>query len=158
MSEPGKYTIRPCRDSDFVTLRRLIHDTIDISYAAAYPPRAVAFFKSFHGQDQIRARNRDGTVLVIDEDNTLTATGSVVDNEIFAVFVHPDKQGGGRGRALMMALEELARRNGIAETELSVSLPSYDFYRGLGYEIVEKRSRDVGEGQCLDYWMARKPL
>jgi hypothetical protein len=41
---------------------------------------------------------------------------------------------------------------------LSVSLPSRRFYEALGYEIVEERSIDVGEGQRLDFWQAHKAL
>jgi hypothetical protein len=42
--------------------------------------------------------------------------------------------------------------------ELSVSLPSRRFYENLGYELVEACSIDVGEGQRLDFWKARKML
>jgi hypothetical protein len=58
----------------------------------------------------------------------------------------------------MGELENRAKARGCKELELSVSLPSKRFYEKLGYEMIEKRSLDVGEGQTLDYWMARKPL
>ena len=58
----------------------------------------------------------------------------------------------------MQRLEDQARAEGVVESELSVSLPSLKFYQRLGYEIVEERSRDLGEGQRLDFWAARKTL
>ena len=58
----------------------------------------------------------------------------------------------------MQDLEEEARQRGVTETELSVSLPSKRFYEGLGYEMVEERSKDVGEGQQLNFWKAKKLL
>lgn len=158
MSKPAPFSIRRFRDTDIGALTRLIHETIDVSYAEVYPPRAVQFFKAFHAEQDILERSRAGTVLVVEEDGELTATGSMVDGEIFAVFVAPNLQQGGRGKLLMQALEDEARAGGAMQSELSVSLPSMKFYRGLGYEIVEERSRDVGEGQRLDFWKARKPL
>ncbi|MCG8695352.1 MAG: GNAT family N-acetyltransferase [Minwuiales bacterium] len=150
--------IRKFQESDIGPLQRLIHDTIDISYAEVYPPRAVEFFKEFHAEDKILARSRAGTILVVEEDGELVGTGSIVDGEIFAVFVHPKCQSGGRGKALMQRLEDQARAEGVVESELSVSLPSLKFYQRLGYEIVEERSRDLGEGQRLDFWAAKKTL
>ena len=151
-------SIRRFRESDIGPLHRLIHETIDISYAEVYPPRAVEFFKKFHAEDKILERGRVGTILVVEEDGELVGTGSIVDGEIFAVFVHPKCQSGGRGKALMQRLEDQARAEGVVESELSVSLSSLKFYQGLGYEVVEERSRDLGEGQQLDFWAAKKKL
>lgn len=58
----------------------------------------------------------------------------------------------------MKALEDEARASGVTEIALSVSLPSKRFYESLGYKIVEEKSRDVGEGQRLDFWKAVKQL
>ena len=41
---------------------------------------------------------------------------------------------------------------------ISVSLPSRGFYERLGYVILEECSIDVGEGEKLDYWQAKKKL
>jgi len=158
MSTQPLPTIRRFEDGDIAALKRLIMETIDVSYADVYPPRAVEFFKGFHAEEKILQRSRAGTVLVVEEEGELTATGSMVDGEIFAVFVAPNLQQGGRGKALMAALEREARDGGVTVSELSVSLPSMRFYQGLGYEIVEERSRDLGDGQRLDFWKARKRL
>ena len=150
--------IRPLEEVDVAALRRLICETIDISYAPVYPPKALVFFKAFHAEEKIQERAQRGTVLVAEADGDLIATGSLLDGEIFAVFVHPNRQGAGLGKALMARLEEDARAAGITESVLSVSLPSKRFYEGLGYEIVEECSRDLGDGQRLDFWKAKKRL
>jgi hypothetical protein len=41
---------------------------------------------------------------------------------------------------------------------LSVSLPSRTFYVRRGYAVSEMLSGDMGGGQTLDYWQARKSL
>ena len=58
----------------------------------------------------------------------------------------------------MRALEDRARRNGCDEVELSVSLPSEGFYLRLGYRLIEECSLDVGEGERLRFWKARRSL
>ena len=158
MNQSPQIYIRAFEEADAAALRRLIAETIDASYAPVYPPRALDFFKAFHAEEIILERAQCGTVLVAEADGDLIATGSLLDGEIFAVFVHPDRQGRGLGKALMARLEEDARAAGVTESLLSVSLPSKRFYEGLGYEIVEERSRDLGDDQRLDFWKAKKRL
>ena len=150
--------IRPFRRSDLVSLQRLIWETIDVSYSSVYPPRALEFFKDFHAEQKILERSEAGTVLIMVENGNLIATGSLVNGEIYAVFVHPSSQGVGHGKALMAVLEDEARASGISESVLSVSLPSKRFYNGLGYEIIQECSKDLGGGQRLDFWKAKKRL
>ena len=102
-------SIRRFRDSDLDQLVRLINETIGMSYAGVYPPRAVQFFKDFHSEGKIVDRSKAGMTLVIEENWDLVATGSLVGGEILAVFVHPRLQKGGRG-ALMKALEKRGAR------------------------------------------------
>lgn len=88
----------------------------------------------------------------------LIGTGSRVDDTIFAVFVDPGLQKGGRGKRLMTALEKAARDAGVVKTKLDISLPSRRFYESLGYVVTEEISRDLGDGQKLDFWKATKNL
>lgn len=150
--------IRAFRESDLLPLQQLMHQTIDACYVVVYPPRAVDFFKQFHSEEGIIERYRHGEILVVEQDGKMVATGSILGNEIFGVFVHPEFQRRGYGSTLMSALENKAKASGCLEISLSVSLPSRSFYERLGYEVLEACSLDVGEGQRLDYWMARKPL
>ena len=158
MSHSDDVSIRRLRERDLSQLMRLISEAIAISYAEVYPPRAVQFLKNFHSEKRIADRSKTGTTLVVEEDGELVATGSLVHGEILAVFVHPRLQKGGRGKALMKALENEARASGVTEIGLSISLPSKSFYESLGYKVVEEISRDVGGGQRLGFWKAVKQL
>src|SRR6267378_6894891 len=89
MNHSDDVSIRRFQESDLCQLVRLISETIGISYAAVYPPRAVQFFKDFHSEKKIADRSKTGTTLVVEEDGGLVATGSLVGGEILAVFVHP---------------------------------------------------------------------
>ncbi len=155
---PGDIRLRPFRDSDLESVRHLIEKTIDACYSGTYPPRAVAFFKEHHSKENIIGRTRVGEFLVLLGGGKLIATGSLAEGEISGVFVDPQFQRSGIGARMMRALEGRAVENGWAEVHLDVSLPSRGFYERLGYQIMEERSIDVGGGERLDYWHAKKRL
>lgn len=150
--------IRKFRVSDVGAVRDLILHTIDVSYSSVYPPRAVQFFKDFHSEAKIIERHQKGEILVLEKNGKVIGTGSVVDADIFGVFVHPEFQHQRHGKSLMQELEKEAIVSGISEVILSVSLPARRFYESLGYEIIEDLTIDIGEGQNLDYWEAKKSL
>ena len=94
--------IRPFHKDDLAALHRMICNTIEFSYTGIYPPRAVAFFKSYHSEKKIIERSRAGEVLVITgpagSGGSILATGSLTGAEISGVFVHPDHQRKGYGQ------------------------------------------------------------
>jgi len=110
---------------------------------------------SFHtvGADELA-----GVMLVAEREGTVVATGALAGCEILGVFVDPPYQGCGYGKAVMRALEERARGMACEQVELSVSLPSKAFYESLEYRMIEECSIAVGEGECLRFWKAKKPL
>jgi len=150
--------IRLFLKTDLTPLHRMISDTIDTSYSDVYPPRAVQFFKEYHSDKRILERSRTGEILIIEKEGSIVATGSLVGNEILAVFVNPGIQRQGYGRKIMDELENRLKAKGVSEIILSVSLPSRKFYKKLEYEILPECSIDVGEGQYLYYWPGRKSL
>ena len=150
--------IRRMHESDAAGVARLIERTLEVSYAGVYPPSAVGFFKAFHSEAKIRQRLREGEILVVEQAGRAIATGAIVAGEIFGVFVDPDRQHSGLGKALMQDLEARARAQGYEEAVLSVSLPSRRFYESLGYTGFEERSKDLGDGERLAFWQARKAL
>jgi GNAT superfamily N-acetyltransferase len=151
-------TIREFGENDLIAVRDLIHRTIDYCYFRDYPVRAIEYFKEFHSENNILQRFKNGTILVAEQHGNIIGTGSIVGFEIFGVFVHPEFQHFGHGKELMWYLEDKARGKKCCELNLSVSLPSIRFYETLGYTMVKKCSIDIGDGQQLCYWMAKKTL
>lgn len=158
MAEPESTCIREFRRADVTSIAQLIHRTIDACYTGVYPPRAVQFFKDFHSPSGILKRSKEGDILVMERAGDVIATGAIVENEIYAVFVEPTEQGRGHGRTIMHELETRAKAKGNRALSLSVSLPSRKFYERLGYEVHDKEHIDVGEGQRLNFWKAKKSL
>ena len=95
---------------------------------------------------------------MVEEDDFILATGSLVGEEITGVFVHPAHQGQGYGKAIMVELERRAKAKGLSDVSLSVSLPSRKFYEHLGYNMLAENALDVGEDQYLNYWPGQKTL
>jgi ribosomal protein S18 acetylase RimI-like enzyme len=143
---------------DVASIQRLIHATIEASYAGVYPPRAVRHFKEFHSAERIRERQAAGAILVAEQDGQVVATGAIVGADISGVFVHPEFQQRGIGGQVMDRLEGDAEIAGRGSVRLDVSLPSKGFYESRGYRLLESCSIDVGEGERLDYWTAEKWL
>ena len=139
-------------------INRLIYATIDASYSDVYPEKAVRFFKRVHSKARIAKRSKKGEILVLERDGIILATGAAIGHEIVGVFVNPNDQGHGFGKAIMGKLEKRIRANGYSEVVLDISLPSRKFYEALGYEIFKDCSIDVGDGQHLAFWQARKAL
>jgi GNAT superfamily N-acetyltransferase len=150
--------MRDFRPADVLPVRQLIHGTIDAAYSGYYPPRAVAYFKLYHSEESILGRSREGEVLVIELDGEIVATGTLGGDEILGVFVDPAYQRRGYGETIVRELERRAKANSCTCCTLNVSLPSRGFYEGLGYQIGEDCSADMGEGQHLDYWVGTKLL
>ena len=150
--------LRSFASADLEVVKRLIDETIDACYVGVYPPNAVRFFKEHHSCDRIREGAGNGYTVVLEDLGRIVGTGTLVRDHVSRVFVAVDAQGRGYGKAIMDALEDRARADGVTMIELSASLPSTRFYERLGYELYEEASIDVGEGQTLDFWRARKSL
>jgi ribosomal protein S18 acetylase RimI-like enzyme len=158
VTEPGDVRIREFRESDLSSVRKLIHHTINVCYTGVYPARVLQFFKNFHSDRGIRERAEEGDMVVMERAAEVIGTGGIVGNHIYGVFVEPMFQRRGYGKAIMRELETRAQLGGHREVVLDVSLPSREFYDGLGYEVFEEACLDVGEGQHLDFWKAKKAL
>lgn len=152
--------IRPFERNDLHALHHMICETIDVSYSGVYPPLAVGFFKKHHSEKKIAERSVVGEILVLisERDGSIIATGALIDSEIIGVFVRPDHQRQGYGKAIMTQLEQMAMEKGLHKLSLSISLPSRQFYEHLGYKVLDERVIAVGEGEFLRYWAGEKEL
>lgn len=136
----------------------MIQATIDGSYPAYYPKRAVQFFKEYHSEPNIHKRNQRGDIIVIEKEGKIVATGSLVQDEITGVFVLPAKQRSGLGKQIMLELESRAKSKEISMITLHVSLPARKFYEKLKYTLSDQQATEVGDGQQLKYWIGKKRI
>jgi len=85
----------------------------------------------------------------------VVGVGALDGSEIKRVYVGPQTQGLGVGRALLRVLEAEARRSGLAEVRLDASPSSEAFYASLGYEAHAHDGFTIGEATFRFVTMAK---
>ncbi len=139
-------------------IKELIYNTIDICYLVDYPKEAIKFFKEYHCDENILKGTAEGWTVVLEENNQIIGTGTIIDDHIIRVFVNPKFQKRGLGRLIMRELEEKAISTGVRAIKLDASLPSKKFYDSLGYATSEATYLEVENGEKLHYYKMEKVL
>jgi GNAT superfamily N-acetyltransferase len=91
-------------------------------------------------------------VLVALDGERVVATASLAGDVLRSVFVLPEMQGRGLGKALMKHVEGVARAAGVQQLRVPASLTAVPFYSALGYAVV----REVVDGDERTLVMARQ--
>ena len=78
-----------------------------------------------------------------DENGQAIACGRLQENEnktgqIRFMAVHPDHQGKGLGKKIVIFLEEEAKKMGLKKVELQARENAVDFYKSCNYSVAEK--------------------
>ena len=103
--------------------------------------------------------------LVAEEKQCLLGYGTLLFRQrsrrarLYSLCVHPDARGGGLGRQLVEALEEMATAYGRVELSLEVRADNriaLGLYRRMGFRL-ERWLEDYYEDGCAG-WQMRKPL
>ena len=78
--------------------------------------------------------------------------------KIHKLYIRPDRQGRGIGRALLDAAEDKARRESCDVLELRVNRanPAVNFYRRVGFETISEVNTPYGVYVLNDYILHRK--
>ena len=158
MSKQDNVTIRKFENSDLDAVSGLIQNTIDICYLDVYPKEAVRFFKDWHCDESVLKDAKEGYMIVLEVDNRIIGTGTVVGDEIKRVFVELAFQKNGLGMFLMQKLEEKALSAGIDVVKLDATLLAKKFYDLLSYVTLKETFLEVENGKKLDYYKMQKSL
>jgi GNAT superfamily N-acetyltransferase len=154
---------------DIVELRKLedelhrqalecILKTVEISNSPDYPQSVIEYqLQAHYTMDWIRKQMQSSYFIVALIEGKVVGTGSLDGDEIKAVFADPGHQRRGIGRAMMENLEEYARTMGLKEVMLKSSITAYDFYKRLGYRLVEELSEELLGDSVFTYLM-KKPV
>lgn len=141
---------------DIIELRKLegkfhrqalecIRRSVEISNSPDYPSSIIDFQLNIqYTMDWIKEKMQSRYFIVAMLDNQIVGTGSLEGDEIKAVFVDPDYQRRGIGRAIMEELERYGKSKGLQEIELNSTITAFEFYKKLQYRLVKEL---VGEYQ-----------
>jgi len=144
--------IRPAREADAEAISRVIVQTLRLSNAADYPPQVIERVAANFDAAGVRGLLESRQVFVALDDERVVATASLADDVVRSVFVLPEMQGRGVGKALMRYIEGVARAAGVQLLRVPASLTAVPFYAALGYTVI----REVVEGDERTQVMARE--
>lgn len=150
--------IKQAKQSDFKAVRYITQATIWSVYPKYYPAGAVQYFSAHHSDERIAEDIGNGIVyLLVDDGNQAAGTVTLRGNEICRLFVLPEQQHKGYGRALLAYAEKKAAENYDAAV-IDVSLPAKRVYLKSGYREVEYHTIETDNGDYLCYDVMRKEL
>lgn len=80
--------------------------------------------------------------------------------KIHKIYVLPNIQGKGIGKALLGAVSAIARQHGNEALTLNVNRhnPAVQFYQHIGFRIVGEEDIDIGNGFLMEDFIMEKPL
>lgn len=138
MSMPSQ---RPATEADLAVLWALRTRAVRISCASHYPPEVIDTWSAAAPPATMPLLVRAGGGIVAEDAGRLLGY-AVLDaetGEVDAVFVDPGAHGQGIGRALLAALEAMARAQDLDRLFLSASLNAVPFYERAGFRALRER-------------------
>lgn len=142
-------------DLKFVT--SIVCQTIQTIYSRYYPKGAVDFFLLHHREANITADIVSQNVFVLEVEKVLVGTVTIKEFEICRLFVLPQYQGKGYGRALLDFAEKLIAEK-YRKIRLDASLPAKEIYLKRGYRETESHSILTENGDYLFYDVMEKDI
>ena len=129
--------IRPFEDRDAAEWGRIFHAAVHGIGARDYTPaQCTAWSPEEAPADVIRQRARDGRTTWVAADQADVAQGFIElepDGHIDCFYIAPDHAGTGNGAALYAALEQEARRLGLARLYVEASEAARRFFLRQGF-------------------------
>ncbi len=129
----------------------ITHNTIRQIYPRYYPAGAVDFFIQHHQKERILNDILSGNVyILISNDSDTVGTVTINGNKINRLFVLPQYQGQGFGKALLDFAERVIFEN-YDKIVISASLPAKSIYLKRGYKETSFNTIAVNNGDFLCY-------
>ena len=145
--------IRRLREQDAQAVSELIITTIRISNTRDYPAEMMEELVKTQTAEHVLQRASWTHFYVAEENGTVIGCGAIGpywgkedESSLFSIFVHPEHQGKGIGKAIVRALErdEFALR--AKRIEIPASITGLPFYLKLGYGFKDGKE-EVDEEQ-----------
>mgnify|MGYP004648339049 CR=1 FL=1 len=142
------YTIRRVRPEDLEELTALVQRTLSHSLADHYDPAFIERHRQMHTIEYLTGQSREGRMHVA-RDNASgriigTATiesfwGEPTTGILLSIYVLPELQGKGIGRAMVKALEHDAEELHFERIAIFAYRNAIPFYERLGYALDDSR-------------------
>lgn len=142
---------------DHKLVAQMAGKTIQEVYPHYYPAGAVQFFLDFHSERQIEEALKTEQVYLLMEGDVILGTGSIRENEICRLFILPEHQGNGYGKAALDLLEEKVFKE-HPRAKVDASFPAENMYLNRGYRICSYERIKTENGDYLCYHTMEKQL
>ena len=142
-----------CLD-DFNRVREITQTTIKQVYPMYYPAGAVDFFLKHHSDEHIREDISAGKVYILKDADAVVGTVTISEDSINRLFVLPEYQHKGYGRALL----DFAEKKGFESfdhVQIDASFPAKRIYKLRGYKEIEYNIIETENGDYLCYDVMR---
>ena len=124
--------------------RRAIHEIA----CADYPPAILDLWGTPLNRNTISwertnfdRKSEQGVFTIVAEiSGTIAGFGEVIpkENLLLAVYINPDFKRQGVGTAIVLELEEIAKKQGADFLQMDASLTAENFYISCGYQVIER--------------------
>lgn len=140
-------SIRPAVHADAESISCVIVAALRQTNAGDYTPAVIARVEKSFSPDAIRNLVDRRLVFVCVDAGAIVGTASLDGRVVRTVFIAPDHQGRGIGRAMMRAVEEAAFDAGVTVLTVPSSITAEPFYAKLGYVAV--RDEHFGDERTI---------
>lgn len=145
--------IRRLREQDAQAVSELIITTIRISNTRDYPAEMMEELVKTQTAEHVLQRASWTHFYVAEENGTVIGCGAIGpywgkedESSLFSIFVHPEHQGKGIGKAIVRALEQDEFALRAKRIEIPASITGLPFYLKLGYGFKDGKE-EVDEEQ-----------
>lgn len=146
------------RECDLTIIKKITHTTINEIYPHYYPNGAVVFFLNHHSDENIKEDISNHCVFICyDTEQTAVGTVTIRKNEICRLFVLPEYQGNGYGKALLDYAEKSIAQS-YDEILIDASLSAKSIYLRRGYKEIEYHIIKTEKNDYLCYDVMKKQL
>lgn len=132
--------IRRFRPEDAEETARLIQTTLKISNSKDYPPEYIEYNIATHTAEVLRQRAEEGHMYVACDGRRIIGCGAIApywgsetESILLTIFVLPEYQGKGVGRAIIETLEQDEYFLRASRIEIPASITGAEFYKKMGY-------------------------
>jgi ribosomal protein S18 acetylase RimI-like enzyme len=154
----GRFLIKPFNINYLDEVHELMVFTISSNYPAFYCPEVVSFFLNYHSITEIKRKSEQGLFIIGIVDESVVATGYLIEQEIGGVYVHPNYQRKGYGELIVKRLIEIALSKKLEFIWLHSTPPALKFYQRLGFQLQEELTDFVENNAPLHYFSMKMSL
>lgn len=161
-----RFSIQPARAEDLPTIGHLARQIWPVAYARILSDAQLSYMlRLFYSPQSLAEQVSHGQqffILHAPQPIGFAAIGPAGDGawKLHKLYVLPQEQGKGLGRALLHFVLEKAKAQGAASIILQVNRhnPAKDFYTREGFHIAAEKDFDIGEGFFMNDYVMERPL